>query len=287
MSGSGKIKITETMKKCKELLLNGDSQAIFLTGVAGTGKSVTLKYVEKCLTDAKRNIVKLAPTGIAALNVGGQTIHSFCKFGFNYRPLSAIKKNKELSGIVKKIDVVIVDEISMVSAYLFDAMNRFFQVNSGNSDFFGGKSLLMIGDMFQLPPVIDTRKSSDMAALAGLGYDPNRMSFFNAKSINDCDNLQTLELTEVFRQKDAKFVSLLNKIRKGEFDGSDLSFINLCTKNKNIESDKNAIILCTTNAIADEDNRVNLDKLKGATKTYTASKTGTFAGKSPDLTYLE
>ncbi|WP_305239621.1 AAA family ATPase, partial [uncultured Muribaculum sp.] len=208
-------------------LLQFTHRSVFLTGKAGTGKSTFLKYI--CANTRKSHIV-LAPTGIAAVNVGGQTLHSFFKLPF--KPLvpddpefaknfkQRMKYGKPLQKLIKKLELIIIDEISMVRADIIDFVDRILKVYSGNSrEPFGGKQLLLVGDIFQLEPVI-TPDMRDILAR----YYPNPY-FFSARALTQLQ-MVSVELKKVYRQSDTGFIQMLERIRVGRPDGDDLKCIN-------------------------------------------------------------
>lgn len=211
-------------------LITCTNQSVFLTGKAGTGKSTFLKYV--CQETKKKHIV-LAPTGISAINAGGVTLHSFFKLPF--RPMmpddpdlslqggrifELLKYRKEHIKIIEEIELIIIDEISMVRADTIDCIDRILRVYSGNMRApFGGKQLLFVGDIFQLEPVV----TSDQKEIIRLFY-PNAF-FFSARVFNEI-NLVPIELTKVYRQTDQKFISILDRIRDNKATHSDIQVIN-------------------------------------------------------------
>lgn len=211
------MKLSDESKDILDLLENS-SQNIFITGRAGTGKSTLLQHFRDT---TKKNIAVVAPTGIAALNIKGQTIHSFFKFkiGVIDRDISIIS-DETLSKLYKKLDTLVIDEISMVRADLFDCVERFLRLNGPKpGEFFGGVQMVAIGDMFQLPPVVAPHEQYVFIDHYQSPY------FFDSKSYPK-GNFQIAELTEVYRQSDTEFVSILDRIRTGRMDENDLYKIN-------------------------------------------------------------
>lgn len=147
-----KIDLNPEFKKALDLMEN-TRKNVFLTGRAGTGKSTLLTYFRE---HTKKKLIVLAPTGVAALNVRGQTIHSFFKFkpGITLQNVKKIFKKEEKNNIYKKIDTIIIDEVSMVRADLLDCIDKFLRLNRDNSSCFGGIQIIFIGDLYQLPPVV-------------------------------------------------------------------------------------------------------------------------------------
>ena len=211
-------------------LIQYTRQSVFLTGKAGTGKSTFLKYV--CAHVKKKHVV-LAPTGIAAINAGGSTLHSFFKLPFH--PLlpddpnfslkggklhSFLKYSSEHRKLIKEIELVIIDEISMVRADIIDFIDKVLRVYSQNMrEPFGGKQILLVGDVFQLEPVV----KSDEREILNRFY-PTQY-FFSARVFNEIE-LVSIELTKVYRQSDKAFVSVLDHIRTNTAGAADLQLLN-------------------------------------------------------------
>src|ERR1700676_4694876 len=187
----------------QEVLFNvmeNTKQHLFITGRAGAGKSVLLRHFRE--NTAKR-IVVAAPTGIAALNVKGQTIHSLFKLAPElYRP-GSLEANSRLYTLLKRIETLVIDEISMVRADLLDAIDERFRKACDNDLPFGGKQVIMFGDCYQLPPVVDRDLMQYFEHVHG-GY-----FFFNALVWKQAE-FKIFELTQVFRQKDPIFKDILN-----------------------------------------------------------------------------
>lgn len=211
-------------------LIERTRQSVFLTGKAGTGKSTFLKHL--CETTKKKYVV-LAPTGIAAINANGSTLHSFFKLPFrpmlpddsdlslvNGRIFDFFKYKKEHRKIISTVDLIIIDEISMVRADTIDCIDRILRVYSGNMRIpFGGKQLVFVGDIFQLEPVV-TSDSRDIISK----FYPNAF-FFSANVFREI-NLIPIEFTKIYRQSDKEFISVLDHIRTGEVKASDLQLLN-------------------------------------------------------------
>ena len=209
-------------------LIQYTRQSVFLTGKAGTGKSTFLKYI--CRTTKKKHVV-LAPTGIAAINAGGSTLHSFFKLPFH--PLlpddpkfqgrklhDFLKYSADHRKLIQNIELVIIDEISMVRADIIDFIDKILRVYSHNMrEPFGGKQLLLVGDIFQLEPVV----KSDEREIIGRFY-PNPF-FFSARVFREME-LVAIELNKVYRQTDPVFVSVLDHIRTDTAGAADLQLLN-------------------------------------------------------------
>ena len=211
-------------------LIQYTSQSVFLTGKAGTGKSTFLKYV---CEHTKKKYVVLAPTGVSAINVGGSTIHSFFKMPF--RPMlpddpdlslaggriyELLKYNKKQRQLLREVELIIIDEISMVRADMIDFIDRVLRVYSGNMRFpFGGKQLLLVGDVYQLEPVV----TSDMRDILSRFY--SNFYFFSARVFREM-SLVPIELQKVYRQQDERFVEVLDKIRNNTATREELDLLN-------------------------------------------------------------
>lgn len=211
-------------------LIQYTSQSVFLTGKAGTGKSTFLRYI--CDQTNKKHIV-LAPTGVAAINAGGSTIHSFFKMPF--RPIlpddpdlsltegrifEFLKYRKSHRKLIKEVELIIIDEISMVRADMIDFIDRVLRIYSGNMRLpFGGKQLLFVGDIYQLEPVV-TQDARDILNR----FYPNSY-FFSARVFKEV-SLVPIELKKVYRQTDITFVNLLDRIRTNTTDDNDLKILN-------------------------------------------------------------
>ena len=208
-------------------LITHTRQSVFLTGKAGTGKSTFLKYIRN---HTKKKYVVLAPTGIAAINAGGVTLHSFFKLPFrpmlpddpdlslsHGRIFEFFKYPKEKRKIIAEVDLIIIDEISMVRADIIDCVDRILRVYSGNMRLpFGGKQLLFVGDVFQLEP-------SDQKDILSLFYASP--FFFSARVFKDI-NLVPIELQKVYRQTDSVFINILDRIRNNAARKQELDTLN-------------------------------------------------------------
>ena len=180
---------------------------IFLTGAAGTGKSTMLEHIRNQL-DLKKMVV--APTGVAALNIGGSTINSAFRIGFETIPVITKSKDPRFRKLLRNLELLIIDEISMVRAPMLDAISQSLQVHRNNSEAFGGVKILACGDLFQLPPVVQSHEENSIYSK----YDS--VYFFDALSFKDIKNPVFFELTKSFRQEeDDIFYELLNNIRLG------------------------------------------------------------------------
>lgn len=248
------------------------SETLFLTGRAGTGKSTLLNYFRR---NTVKKYVVLAPTGLAALQVGGSTIHSF--FGFPLRVI--VKNDPEIKiwsrghprmNILRKMDTLIIDEVSMVRADLMDAIDQSLRLNLNNNIPFGGKQLIFIGDVFQLSPVLtgnDQYYGED-----DLYANPY---FFSSTAFHSC-RPKIIELNKIYRQQDEDFIYLLNRIRMGIASTDDLTELNKCYNTDEPHEDDFAITLTSVNAIADAVNQKHLMALKTTAVSYQSKLEGIF-----------
>lgn len=261
------IQITEEYLKIKGLVDAGCS-VVFVSGKAGTGKSTLIKYLR---STSKGNIVTVAPTGVAALNVQGVTLHSYFKLPHRIIYDDDIREVADRR-LYTRLDLLIVDEISMVRADMIDAMDQFLRLNGRSRDLaFGGAQLLFVGDLFQLPPVVT---SGDEKILNERGYESP--FFFSAQSLKKCQ-MACVELTEVFRQRDSEFTVLLNNIRIAENLKQVVPKIN--GNCKSVKDDDSVITLTCTNDVADRINAAELNKLPDVSKTYHGETSGTFSAE--------
>ena len=241
------------------------SDHLFVTGRAGTGKSTLLQVFR---STTKKRVVVLAPTGIAALNVRGQTIHSF--FGFPPRLLNKneIEKRKNFK-IFQNLDMIIIDEISMVRADMIDNIDWFLRVNRGINQAFGGVQMIFFGDLFQLPPVVATPFEKQYFQTT---YETPY--FFSAHIMQDI-TFKMVELNQIFRQEERSFINLLDNIRLNSLDYEDFMFLN--ERHLPLPNEKEFYItLCSRNDIA---NRINDQELKAISMpsiSYQATVVGEF-----------
>lgn len=244
------ILITEEYENILELI-EANSPITLVTGKAGTGKSTLIRWLQGKLT---KQFAVVAPTGIAALNAGGQTIHSFCRF-----PPKDVLDRDDIKLLLdrklyNKLDLLIIDEVSMVRCDVMDGIDRFLRLNRSSSLPFGGVQILLVGDLFQLPPVV---RENPRKVLAAKGY--HDIYFSGAFCLKNA-KLTPVDLSKVFRQKDEAFIELLNKIRLGEDLDSAITQINdRCSPTTGNTHD---IVLTCRNNLADLKNIQKLDELK-------------------------
>ncbi len=252
-------------------------RSIFLTGKAGTGKTTFLKAVVE--QSSKRSIV-VAPTGVAAINAGGMTIHSFFQLPFSpFVPGAKIESRfdfgKEKRKIISSLDLLIIDEISMVRSDLLDAIDSVLRRFRDRYKPFGGVQLLMIGDLQQLTPVVTPNDERMLAPYYDTPY------FFGSKALAQIEYV-TIQLEKVYRQQDDTFLTLLNHIREGHPTADDLALLNARYQPAFVPQPNEGYIRLTThNQMANNYNESELKKLSGRACVYRAKIEGTF----PDYSY--
>jgi len=251
------IEFNPEFRRALELMEETDRN-IFITGRAGTGKSTLLNYFYQ---STKKNAVLLAPTGVAAVNIGGQTIHSF----FNFKPTvtpSAIRRKrgaaKTGNSLYKKLTTIVIDEVSMVRADLLDCVDKFLRLNGPNSRRpFGGVQMIFIGDLYQLPPVVTGAEREIFRSHYASPY------FFSAKAMEGLD-LEFIELEKVYRQQDDDFIRLLNAVRNNSITQEDIALLNRrCHPSFEAPENDFYISLTSTNELADCINEQCLEQLPG------------------------
>ena len=246
-------------------LLDAQAPLLFVTGGAGTGKSTLIRYLRNILHS---RIAVVAPTGVAALNAHGVTIHSLFRLPPKIIQPSDIKQVYDRQ-LFKKLELLIVDEVSMVRPDLLDGVDRFLRLNRDTDAPFGGVKVLLIGDLFQLPPVAPR---DERRALRQMNYPTD--FFFSSAGIADC-LLVPIVLQRVFRQSDPAFIALLNDLRESKDVAKALRAINArCVGS--VHGDDRELVLTCTNHAADERNRQELSRLVSTSQTYTGSITGEF-----------
>ncbi len=254
---------------------------LFVTGRAGSGKSTLLRCLRDTLT---QNAIVLAPTGLAAVNVGGQTIHSF--FGLPPRLIRPDDIRRSRNGqVMRRLDYLIIDEVSMVRSDLMWAMDQSLRINRGRPrEPFGGVRLIMFGDLHQLPPVVQEAEVAQH-----LESEFGGPFFFTVSALREGLGTMLVELAHVFRQSDADLVDVLNRIREGDVEDHDLELLNSCVRPVRTLGQGDAyVILTPTNAAAQRINMAYLDALPSRLHAYEAGVTGEFsAAAHPTDTTLQ
>jgi ATP-dependent DNA helicase PIF1 len=263
-----RIELTEPFERALRLM-EDTQRHVFVTGRAGTGKSTLLSYFK--MSTSKR-VAVLAPTGVAALNVGGQTIHSFFGFKPDVTPASARKRIRGANAdIYRKLDAIVIDEVSMVRADLLDCVDAFLRLNGPEAGTpFGGLQMIFIGDLYQLPPVVTSAEKMLFKTLYLSPY------FFGAHVFRGLE-MEFVELEKIYRQQDDRFIDLLNAIRNRTVTEEDLELLN-SRFDPTFEppADEYYIHLTSTNDLADRYNEEQLKKLKGRTWKSTGILEGEF-----------
>ena len=266
-------------------IINYTRRSLFLTGKAGTGKSTFLRYVSK---NTKKKHVILAPTGIAAINAGGSTLHSFFKLPFH--PLlpndvqyswKNLKKTLKYNGaqckLIREVELIIIDEISMVRADIIDFIDKVLRAYTRNPEPFGGKQLLLVGDIYQLEPVL---KDDDRQLLQP--FYPSAY-FFNAK-VWQTMPIVSIELRKVYRQTDDKFIAILDRIRNNTATQHDLDSLNSRVQTTNTQHPSATTQLTVTLAArrdtVDFINDQQLDALDGEVSMFKGEIKGNFPESS-------
>lgn len=253
-----KFIISEEMEQAWNTLEH-THENLLLLGRAGTGKSTFLGWFRK---HTRKKVAIVAPTGVAAFNAQGQTIHSLFKFPPRFIQQENIEKDKR--AIFKKMELLFIDEISMVRADVLDGIDTFLKKARGNNEPFGGVQMCIMGDIFQLPPIVSRDEKDFFAQYYGSPF------FFKTKSYKNA-HFRTVEFQKIHRQSEEEFISFLEKIRFGNCTHSDLTTIN---NQVNEHKRPQELVLTTTNARAHSINHQALQDLKGQHAIYNGSWEG-------------
>jgi len=261
------IEINEDFKSALDLI-ERQNESVYVTGKAGTGKSTLLMYLR---ATTKKNVVVLAPTGLAAINVGGQTIHSFFRLPPKLIKLEDIRPSRK-APVYQKLDAVIIDEVSMVRADLMDGIDYSLRINRKRlNDPFGGVQMIFFGDLFQLPPIVKGKDLEDyFNEVYGAPY------FFCSKVFRG-NRIRCVELRKIYRQCDDAFIRILNSIREKKITSNVLQTLNskvVPTPEKLVRGDY--VTLTTTNQAAFEINESFLEAIKEREYEYQANIQGKF-----------
>lgn len=273
-------------------IVNYTRRSLFLTGKAGTGKSTFLRYVAQ--NTKKKNVI-LAPTGIAAINAGGATLHSFFRLPFH--PLlpndtqydrrhirETLKYTNAQKKLLREVELIIIDEISMVRADIIDFIDKVLRIYTRNYEPFGGKQLLLVGDIYQLEPVLKEEDKRLLSPFYSSAY------FFNAKVWQQMQ-LASIELRKVYRQKDEHFIKILDRIRENNATTQDLNDLNSrvvinsqedSKRNVSLETTTNSlrIILAARRDVVDYTNEQRLKELPGLPSVFFGNIKGDFPESS-------
>ena len=253
-------------------LMEHTSRHVYITGKAGTGKSTLLQYFKE---NTKREIVVLAPTGVAAINVGGSTIHSFFRFPPRLITQKEVRRVRGKEKLFAALDTIVIDEVSMVRVDVMDAIDHSLRLNRLRpNEAFGGVQVICIGDLYQLSPIVEAELQDYLSDTYESPY------FFDAKVFKE-NKFEVIELEKVFRQKDSGFIELLNKVRNNDLDESDLLDLNQrCDPSLGFEKGELAITLTSTNRRASTINLEHLDALGSKDYTFDAVVTGNYDEQS-------
>lgn len=284
------IEPNEVFLKAASFVIHTD-RSIFLTGKAGTGKTTFLKYIKDNCT---KKMAIAAPTGVAAINAGGTTLHSLFHLPFGtylkdyalrwdesdntiynrHRLLSKLRFSIEKRNLIRELDLLVIDEVSMLRADMLDAIDDILKSVRRDMRPFGGLQVLFIGDLYQLPPVV---KASEWAFLQETYRSP---FFFDAVVMNDLQLIQ-IELKKIYRQSDDNFIQLLNNIRNNCCSNEQMSLLNSHYQpNFTYTEQESYITLCSHNAQADQINRRKLQELPGSTIAVEALVKGDYSASA-------
>jgi ATP-dependent exoDNAse (exonuclease V) alpha subunit len=247
-------------------LLQAGQAHIFLTGRAGTGKTTLLRrFLERVGTRA----AVVAPTGVAAMNAGGQTIHSFFRFPPRLIEPQDVKRLRH-ARVLKEIETLVIDEISMVRADMMAAIDRSLRLHRDSNEPFGGVRMVVVGDLAQLPPVVDGQIAQYLDEVYGGPF------FFNAPGFRDAGFLR-VELDTVFRQSDPDFIDILAAVREGNVGEREAALLNECvTQATGFDASASHVVLTPTNQAAHDINTARLAALPGDVSAYSSRTEGQF-----------
>lgn len=261
-------------------IVRNTSQSVFLTGKAGTGKTTFLHYIRD---NVDKNVIVAAPTGVAAINAGGVTLHSLFQLPFepfipNFEGKKKLdyhsKLRKSKIDMFRELDLLIIDEVSMLRADMLDAIDNVLRRWRNSHEPFGGVQLLLIGDMFQLPPVVQQQEWEEMKQ-----YYPTPF-FFHAQALED--NLPLyIELKTIYRQSDQRFIDILNRIRNNKATNNDLQILNQrYNPTFRLPEENRYVVLCTHNYKADKINSEEMARLDAEQISFEGRVHGDFAENS-------
>jgi ATP-dependent exoDNAse (exonuclease V) alpha subunit len=263
------IELNEAFKKAL-YYMEETERPVFITGRAGTGKSTLLGYFRE---RTRKDLAVLAPTGVAAVNIRGQTIHSFFNFRPDITPHSVREVRPRNTDIYKRLDAIVIDEISMVRADLLDCIDEFLRLHRKKRSVpFGGVQMIFIGDLYQLPPVVTSKEKSLFKEYYSSPY------FFSSKAFEGLD-MEFIELEKVYRQSDEGFIRLLNLIRNNTISDDEIAVLNERYLEDFTPGEEFYIYLTTTNESADRINRERLDGIRAKEFAYKGILDGDFGEK--------
>ncbi len=264
------FEITDEIRTVLNELENSNNN-IFLTGKAGSGKSTLLRHFR---ATTRKNPVVVAPTGIAAINVQGQTIHNFFGWGIDITPARIRRASYDRLKVFRALKMLIIDEVSMVRVDLFECIDKALRLNTGNmSSPFGGVQIVAIGDLYQLPPVVTNENKSIFTKLYSSPF------FFSTDAYKK-NTFKKYELHKIFRQTDSNFIKILNAIREGNATQNHLKLLNSRIVSGELEDMDEYVHLVPTNKMAKEINSSKMEELSGKSTTYRGVLTGNFSEKN-------
>ena len=254
-----------TLEDIMELLEEDTQHFIYLTGAAGTGKTT---LIERVKDESLLKKMVVAPTGVAALNIGGSTINSAFRIGFDTFPVIQESKDPRFKKLLKNLELLIIDEISMVRAPMLDAISETLQIHRNSSKPFGGIHVLACGDLFQLPPVVKENEESAIFERYGSVY------FFSADNFKAIEKPIFFELVSSFRQQDDKeFYNLLNNVRLGKNLESSINMINKTCHNPEFDTES-SLIITSRKYRAEQINDEMLSRIDGPTTAAKSKEQG-------------
>ncbi len=266
---SAEIEINPEFARALERMRSGKGN-LFITGKAGTGKSTLLEYFR---AHAEQEPVILAPTGVAALNVRGQTVHRFFQFRIDVTPskVRESRKRPRNASLYRNLNTIVIDEVSMLRADLLDCIDIFLRKHGPRRRRpFGGVQMIFVGDLYQLPPVVSGQEREIFRTLYETPY------FFSAEALRNAE-LEIIELEKIYRQKDSRFVEILNHVRNDSVDETDIATLNeRLDASHTPASGEFCVTLTTTNRNADSINDRNLGSLPGKAFVSVAEIEGDF-----------
>ena len=255
----------DTLEDILELLEEDTQHFIYLTGAAGTGKTT---LIERVKDESLLKKMVVAPTGVAALNIGGSTINSAFRIGFDTFPVIQESKDPRFKKLLKNLELLIIDEISMVRAPMLDAISETLQIHRNSSKPFGGIHVLACGDLFQLPPVVKENEESAIFERYGSVY------FFSADNFKAIEKPIFFELVSSFRQQDDKeFYNLLNNVRLGKNLESSINMINKTCHNPEYDTES-SLIITSRKYRAEQINDEMLSRIDGPTTAAKSKEQG-------------
>jgi ATP-dependent DNA helicase PIF1 len=260
------ITLTEEFKSAL-YLLECSNNSYYLDGEAGSGKTTLINHWTSI---SNKRIVKLAPTGAAAVQCGGQTIHSFFRFTLGIISPDKIRFKQPVAEILDCTDTIILDEASMIRADLMDGIDESLRIHCDMNKPFGGKQVILVGDLYQLSPVVSKDIESYFDSIYKTPF------FFSANCYKDA-NVEYMKLTHVFRQSDQEYIRVLNKIRNGTASGMDLMMVNDRFKTPNLE--EKYMYISSVNRKVDKINEMKLAQINGDPIIFNAEVFGEFSKK--------